>query len=145
MSINVAELAVLGAKIAEIGVKLGELREQRNALDTQISTLEKELTPLIVQHSKIVASITTQAMPTPAPGTSPTGLVPVQEGAGVVSVSADSAMKARVKEYLKRGHMPEGVSAVDIAETLKVDAFVVREAMRELREASPSLPIDPDR
>lgn len=48
-------------------------------------------------------------------------------------LSAEQQLKQRVKDYLKRRPPDEGVSATDVAEVLRVDALLVREAMREMR------------
>jgi hypothetical protein len=46
----------------------------------------------------------------------------------------EGQLKQRVKDYLKRQTGgEEGISAMDVADVLKVDAMLVREAMREMR------------
>lgn len=48
-------------------------------------------------------------------------------------VNPNTQLKNRVKDYLKRANPEEGISAMDIADHLKIDAQLVREAMREMR------------
>jgi hypothetical protein len=47
--------------------------------------------------------------------------------------TVEGQLKQRVKDYLKKHNGEEGVSAMDVADVLKVDALLVREAMREMR------------
>jgi hypothetical protein len=47
--------------------------------------------------------------------------------------TVEGQLKQRVKDYLKRQTGEEGISATDVADVLKVDALLVREAMREMR------------
>lgn len=124
----------LGSKIVKVGQELKNLRDQRDALNPQIAALEAELTPLLMEHAKMIASVAGVSMPTLAPTAA------VVEAPGVIShpvagTGVNAQLKARVVDYLKKRQGEEGVSAMDVADVLKIDAAIVREAMMELRNA----------
>jgi hypothetical protein len=127
---GIEDLAVIGAKIVEVGAKLKELREQRDTINVDISALEKELTPLVVQHSKIIAEIVGTAAPVvaaPTAATGPAGSAQPPQGPGP---DALASAKKRIVEYLKDAE--PGVSATDVAQALRLDPFLVRQAMADL-------------
>jgi hypothetical protein len=130
---DIANLAIIGAKIAEVGEKLKVLRGQRDEINEQIGSLEKELMPLVVEHSKIIAEIVgTPPAPPPAPpgafagGGGPPPPIP-QPGA---SPEVLQKAKARILKYLDDAE--PGVSAADVANALKMDPFLVRRIMGEM-------------
>lgn len=128
--IDLADLATIGAQIIELGLKLKELKAERGDLDAAIMAIETELMPLVVKHTKIIASITgvvlapRQAAPaapaTPPPGQSPGG--------------PQSIPKARIKDFI-RTRAQEGMSAMDIADVLKVEPSLVRECITEIMQS----------
>lgn len=123
-TVDFSDLATIGAQIAELGVKLKGLRSERDALNKLIEEAEAQLMPLVVQHSKIIADITGVALPKPAPRAATPDSPP--PGVPVANVA-----KNRIKDYIKT-RAQEGMSALDIAEALHVEAALVRECMNEL-------------
>ena len=69
----------------------------------------------------------------PAAPVMPASAVPTQSPPQPKQLSAEQQLKQRVKDYLKRRPPDDTVSAMDVAEVLRVDALLVREAMREMR------------
>ena len=127
---DLADLASIGAQIAELGVNLKALRSERDALNKQIEAAEAELMPLVVRHSKIIADITGVVAPPPKKkrATVPdNGAVPDEEP----DTSRPNVAKNRIKDFIKT-RAQGGMSALDIAEALRVDASLVRECMNEL-------------
>lgn len=124
---DLADLASIGAQIAELGVNLKQLRSERDALNKQIEAAEAELMPLVVRHSKIIADITGVVAPPPKKkraagnGTAPEEPAPPRA----------NVAKNRIKDFIKT-RAQEGMSALDIAEALRVDASLVRECMNEM-------------
>ncbi len=135
---NIAEIATLGTQIAELGTKLTGLRAKRDVLDTEIKEIESLIMPLVVQHSKLVASIAGIAMPVPT--LTPPPVPPVHMGGGqghppsfqhTVEGPLTMQVKARIRADLSK---MAGRSAQEIADILRVDSALVREVMREEME-----------
>lgn len=57
----------------------------------------------------------------------------LRRGSTNPALTADGQLKQRVKDYLKRHNGDEGISSTDVAEHLRVDPLLVREAMREMQ------------
>jgi hypothetical protein len=137
---SVAELATIGAKIVEIGETLKAKRTERDEINIEISSLEKELMPLVIQHSKIIAEVIGQPLPTPptAAPTGPTGWeLPANRNQGRTSEPHGSPQTVNVAEAKKRilaylDNAEAGVSAVEVAQELRMDAVVVRQVMADL-------------
>jgi hypothetical protein len=133
---DIANLAVIGGQIAEIGEKLKMLRGQRDEINTEISALEKQLMPLVVEHSKIIAEIV-GVPPTPPAPTPPIqqlsygggGSSPPVPQPGVTPEVMQKA-KTRILKYLDDAE--PGVSAADVAGALKMDPFLVRQIMGQM-------------
>jgi hypothetical protein len=132
---SISDLAVLGTRIAELGTELAARRGQRTELDAEIAKLEKELGPLVSQHAQIIATLTSvpvlSGLPTSAQAPAPAPTGPLGPRA------LDTGIKGRVFEYLKKARPnigEDGISAVDIADALKVDAYLVRQVLAELSE-----------
>jgi hypothetical protein len=127
---DLAELVTVGAKIAEIGERLKILRGQRDELNVEISALEKELMPLVVQHSKIIAEVLGTPLPVPSANGAPPqeygGLPPGRQPSRDQSFD----LKRRIIEFLE-GEEP-GLSAAEIATALKADPFQVRQIMADM-------------
>lgn len=126
---NIAEIATLGTQIAELGMKLTGLREKRNVLDAEIKEVEALITPLIMEHSKLIASIAGIALPPPPPPPSPfahTG--PTHVDHNPPQDTRNQQLKARIRMDLPK---MSGMSAQDIADRLRVDSALVREVLRE--------------
>lgn len=122
---DATEFAQLGAAIVEKGQKLKELKSAREKLDQEIEGLEKELRPMVAQHSKFVAELVGQPTVSPVPGPKPR---PVEESGGVTA-----ELRQRVIAYADRHADPDtGVSAMEIAEGLKLDPAVVRQVLNEM-------------
>lgn len=131
---DAAEFAKLGAELVEKGNELKELKETRDDLNKQIIELEKELRPLIAQHAKFVAELVGQPTVTSVPGSKPTQ---VPGADGQTEVSAD--LRKRIRQYAESRADPEdGISAAEIAEALKLDPAVVRQAMNEMARGARS-------
>lgn len=129
---DVAELASVGAQIVEIGGKLKELREQRDAVNAHISELEKELMPLVTLHAKIIAHVIGAPIPSPAP---PPALVPAKGGgssgsSGGPTPQVLTAVKKKVVDFLQDAE--PGMSAAEVAQALRLDPSIVRQAMADL-------------
>jgi biotin operon repressor len=132
----IEELLGMSTKIVEIGGKLSELRAARDALNTQIQALEKELLPLATKHSTLMATLLGQALPTlTVQPVVPSPEVPTSPPRGVAT-SLSATTKTRILDFLKRMDTSDGaVSAMEIADALKIDAAAVRECLLELRNA----------
>lgn len=136
------EFQKVGAAIVELGGRLSELKAQRDVLDKDIVALETELKPLLVQHSKMIAELV--GLPAIPPTTPPPP--PVTHGshayippdravrpAPATDPIGPALLRKRIMELL-RNEEP-GVSALQIAERLGVDAYEVRKIMREFAES----------
>jgi len=135
---DATKLMELTAEIVEISGKLNALRAQRDSLTPQILPLEAQLMTLMVEHQKMFSAIAGVALPAPVVAApAPTGTV--IEAPGVESHSVGSGsnapLKNRVLAYLQKRQGDEPISAIDVADVLKIDASIVREAMLELRNA----------
>lgn len=126
MDVDVSQLAVVGAELVELGERLKVLRKKRDEVQAEITELEAKLTPLVLAHSKIIASIVGQPVAAPSPPYVNGG----GGGGGLPTVDGDA--KGRILRFLERAE--PGVSALDIATALHLDASIVRNVMRELRE-----------
>jgi hypothetical protein len=132
-----AALITLGTQIAEVGMKLAQIRKQRDELSTQVSALELELMPLLQKHGALLAIIVGAAMPAPVPQ-APAPVPqpqPMAPPAGLPNPGGDqnAGLKQRIRMFLK--NVDESVSALEIAEAIKVDASVVREVLLDMRNA----------
>ncbi len=126
---DLADLATIGSRIVELGMKLKELKAERGKIDADIAEVEKELMPLVAQHGKIIASVTGTVLPAPKPAAPPKDPnAPAHPTRPAANVS-----RARVIDFIKTRAV-EGMSALDIADVLKVDALLVRECMREVAD-----------
>lgn len=140
---HAAELVQIGARIVELGSDLEEARVVKAKADARVAELESELRPLLRQHAVIVAkaaggvTFSSPENPQPAQALAPPS-APQSEtslaGAGTPAAApANVQLKNRVKDYLKNRNAEEGVSAGEVADHLKIDPLVVREAMLELK------------
>jgi hypothetical protein len=156
---DAGKLVELGTRIVAISVELSGARAARDEAQSKVLAMETELMPLLAEHAKLIGalagSVTASLLPTPAqpqyvqpvPGGGPSVGLPVGlPGVGLPGIPAGAAappvapgsgsnaqLKQRVFEYLKRLDQDEPVSASDVADVLKVDSFLVREAMMEMR------------
>jgi len=134
---DAGKLMELTAEIVEISGKLNALRAQRDSLTPQILPLEAQLMTLMVEHQKMFTEIAGIALPAPVAALAPVGTV--VEAPGVESHSVGSGsnapLKNRVLAYLQKRQGDDPISAIDVADVLKIDASIVREAMMELRNA----------
>lgn len=140
---DASKLAELGTNIVRVSTELSKARATRDEAQGKVLALEAELMPLLAEHAKIIAGLVgTVSSAVAAP------VLPVQPisggleglGNGVVTpnpqvppTSPNSQLKARVFEYLKNWNQDEPISASEIAEALRIDAVIVREALLELR------------
>lgn len=132
MDVDVSRLAIIGAEIAGLGEKLKTLRVQRDEVQKEISELESKLTPLVLEHSKIIASLVGQPLAPPPPPPHVNGeTYGPPNGPNGPSIALP-AFKARILRYLDNAE--PGTSAQDVATALQIDATIVRNVMRELRE-----------
>lgn len=139
-NINVAEIATLGGQIAELGLKLHGLRETRDELNEQIKVLEEALMPLLTQHAALLASITGAVLSPPAPvyaSQEPvSGALPINTGMGaggnVALSGVDTVvLKKKIQTFLQGR---EGASAMEIAESLRVDPTHVRHVLIQMAQ-----------
>lgn len=148
---DASKLVELGTNIARISTELSKARAVRDEAQGKVLALEAELMPLLAEHAKLIAGLVgtvTAAVAAPVqpvqpvPGGGPVDGVPeLPPGVSLPGMpppraapsNPNSQMKARVFEYLKRLNQDEPVSATDIAEVLRIDAVIVREALLELR------------
>jgi hypothetical protein len=138
---SVAELVTIGAKIAEIGETLKSKRTERDKINAEISALEKELMPLVVAHSKIIAEVLGQPLQPPAPPPPPQNFTsnytpfPQNHGNGAPPMIPPPAINAkdakqRIVNYLDTAE--PGTSAADVASALRMDPTVVRQIMADM-------------
>jgi len=136
---DATKLMELTAEIVEISGKLNALRAQRDSLTPQILPLEAQLMTLMVEHQKMFSAIAGVAIPAPVAAAPAPTVGTVIEAPGVESHSVGSGsnapLKNRVLAYLQKRQGDEPISAIDVADVLKIDASIVREAMLELRNA----------
>lgn len=145
---DASKLVELGTNIARISTELSKARAVRDEAQGRVLALEAELMPLLAEHAKLIAglvgtvsaAVAAPVQPVPGgfgpvdgpelpPGVALPGMPPPR----AAPTNPNSQMKARVFEYLKRLNQDEPVSATDIAEVLRIDAVIVREALLELR------------
>lgn len=131
---DISDFASVGAKIAELSLKLKQGRADLEGAQKAVASLEDALRPLVVEHAKMVASLVGDAgilsapeMPAPGVALSPI-VVPGRE------TSAQEAARASLRKQLLRylDNAPEGVSAIDVADALKVDVVMVRQIMGDM-------------
>lgn len=150
---DASKLVELGTNIARISTELSKARGVRDEAQGKVLALEAELMPLLAEHAKLIAGLVGTVSAAVAAPVQPVQPVPGGFGGPVdgpelppgvalpgmpsprpISPSnPTSQMKARVAEYLKRLAPDEPVSATDIAEVLRIDAVIVREALLEMR------------
>lgn len=128
--VNIADFAAVGARLLELGEKLKTLRGQRNDIQEQITAIETELVPLVVKHSKFLADLVGTALP--AALAAPQQNNPGQPLLSPPSATANEGIKKRVIQYLQRSE--QGVGAIEVADALKIDVMLVRQAMMEMRQ-----------
>lgn len=128
---EISDLVPLGEKILDIGNKLKELRLQRDSVTSQIATLETELAPLLIEHAKIIAEVagTPAATAPPAPPYNPGG-PPPPGPPGPGGPVDEKVIRTRVLKYLEDAE--PGVSALDVANALRLDSAAVRKVMADL-------------
>ncbi len=125
---DIAEFTAVGAKIVEVGSKLSKLRSQRDGVATQITELETELMPLLVKHSQMIAEIAGKPPTPPAPPAPPPGATPELNG----------EIRQRVFKFLEDAE--PGISAGEISRALRLEPYLVRQAMIELSRRPGGLP-----
>lgn len=149
---DASKLVELGTNIARISTELSKARAVRDEAQGKVLALEAELMPLLAEHAKLIAGLVGTVSAAVAAPVQPVQPVPGGFGGPVdgpelppgvalpgmpppraAPTNPNSQMKARVFEYLKRLNQDEPVSATDIAEVLRIDAVIVREALLELR------------
>jgi hypothetical protein len=158
---NAGELVSLGTDIVMLGSQLKEARAEADTAVAKVKKIESELQPKLLRHAELIqqaAGLAFPAAPVRAPvqqaALLPDWAPPIanlidaeapapSSGPGPslgLRVSSDPAktvngqLKQRVKDYLKqRGGGDEGISAIDVADVLKIDSMLVREAMREMQ------------
>lgn len=152
---NAGELVTLGTDIVRLGGEMKEAQAELAAAQARVAKISAEMQPKLMRHAQLIQQAAGMAFPAPhAPAAPPAPAAPlpdwappianlIEPGAAPVptqqpiqppkQLSADQQLKQRVKDYLKRRPPDEGVSATDVAEVLRVDALLVREAMREMR------------
>ena len=143
---DAGKLVELGSRIVKISSELSTARAARDEAQSKVLALETELMPLLAEHAQLISGLvgtvtTAIAAPMqpvqPVPGGGPAlpgiGTPGLPAAGAPVTTTANSQLKARVFDYLKRLNAEEPVSATDVADVLKIDSFIVREAMMELR------------
>jgi len=120
---DAVEFTRISAALIELGSRLNELRAKRAEIDKEIVQLETEIRPLILQQSQMVAEIvgTPPAATAGLPAASPS---PVED-----PNRASPEIRRRILDFLRKAD--EGISALEIAEALRIDSTVVRNVMRE--------------
>ncbi len=122
---DVAELAVVGAKIVEVGTKLKTLRKKRDDVVQEISELEQEILPLVAQHAKIIAEVVGMPSAPVAPQLPVHSAYPTHP-----TTDVPSDIKERVIRFLEQSEEP--LSALNVAEALKLSPVAVRQVMADL-------------
>ena len=157
---HAGELVTLGTDIVKLGAELKDARADLEAARERVRKLEAELQPKLLRHGQLIQQAAGLAFPAPSPQPSLPSAAPLPDWAppiaaelGAAPATAPAApgpdlglrrssnpaltpegqLKQRIKDYLKRQSNEDGISATDVADVLKVDALLVREAMRELR------------
>jgi predicted ArsR family transcriptional regulator len=130
-----AEFARVGAELVELGGKLNEKKAARDALNKEITELEEQIRPLMVEHQKMLAELVgvpVQAVPPPGPPppTPPNGNGNGNGGPPKPPFDPNTAIKQRIIAFLNRSE--PGVSALEVADALKIDVSLVRQAMNDL-------------
>ena len=128
---DTSEFAQLGAELVEKGSKLKELKKAREDLDKEIEELENEIRPLLTEHSKFIAELVSPAAPPPPPPPPPGQEPHVEVSNGNGGLTDD--LRAKIKKYADTRADPEtGISAGEVADALKIDPVLVRQAMGEM-------------
>jgi hypothetical protein len=156
---NAGELVSLGTDIVKLGSQLKDARVELEAAAELVKKIESELQPKLLRHAELIQQAAGLAFPARAPSLPPqqqtaplpdwappiANLIPAPgtpaapgPDLGLTRSSdpaktAEGQLKQRVKDYLRKHNGEEGVSATDVADVLRVDALLVREAMREMR------------
>lgn len=130
---DAAEFVTVGGKIVELGSNLEQLRAQRETLNVQIEELERQLVPLLAKHSELVAAVMGRALPM-KPVVAPA--LPPPPSLLTETEPAPTVDRVRLKRQILQliDNSEEQLSATEISEKLKVDAVLVREVMRSLRQ-----------
>jgi hypothetical protein len=147
---DIARLTELGPLLVEKGKLLNEKKAERDALNADIAELEKELTPLVIEHQKLVASLLGTAVPAPPPaddGPMHMGLgrpYPPRPGTpgggpgGLPTANEKEQAKRKILAFLENAE--PGISAYDIAQQLNIDGVLVRQIMFEMAHAPGASP-----
>lgn len=148
---DIARLTELGPLLVEKGTLLNQKKAERDALNAEIAELEKELTPLVIEHQKLVASLLgTPAPAAPLPtddGSMHMGLgrpYPPRPGTpgggpgGLPTTSEKEQAKRKILAFLENAE--PGISAYDISQQLNIDGVLVRQIMFELAHAPGASP-----
>lgn len=156
---NAGELVSLGTDIVRLGAQLKEARAEADDAVAMVKKIEAELQPKLLRHAELIQQAAGLAFPAapPRPAVAPAAQLPdwappianLIDGEAPATAPGPSLglhtssnpaltpngqLKQRVKDYLKRrGSGDEGVSASDVADVLKIDSILVREAMREMQ------------
>lgn len=143
---DIARLTELTPLLLEKGTLLNEKKAARDALNAEIAELEKELNPLVIEHSKLVASLLgTPVATAPAEGTHPMGLgypspprPGTPGGGGLPTASEKEQAKRKILAFLENAE--PGISAYDISQQLNIDGVLVRTIMFEMAHAPGASP-----
>ena len=138
---SAGELVTLGADIVKLGMELKTAKAALSEAQARVQAIELELQPKLLRHTELIREAVGIMVPTPAvapavPFTPPvtSGSVTMPTPAPAGPVPAGDPTKNRIKDFLKnRVKDDDTISANDVADVLKVDAALVREAMREIR------------
>jgi hypothetical protein len=159
---NAGELVTLGTDIVRLGGEMKIARSELAAAQARVSALEAEMQPKLMRHAQLIQTAAGLAFPSPqmAPVAPAPTAAPLPDWAPPVAhlmtpaasaapatpgpdlglrrstnpaLTAEGQLKQRVKDYLKRHSGDEGISSTDVADHLKVDPLLVREAMREMQ------------
>jgi len=142
---DIARLTELTPLLLEKGTLLNEKKAARDELNAEIAELEKELNPLVVEHSKLVASLLGTSAAVAPVVAQPMGLgqpYPARDGTaggGPLDYRSDKEQaKRKILAFLENAE--PGISAYDISQQLNIDGVIVRQIMAELAytpDASP--------
>lgn len=151
------DIVRLGGEMKEARAELAAAQARVAKLEAEMQPKLMRHAQLIQQAAGVAfpAPHIQQAAPAPAPAALPDWAPPIAaliQPGGPLEAAApapgpdlglrrssdptktvEGQLKQRVKDYLMRHNSEEGVSAMDVADVLKVDAMLVREAMREMR------------
>lgn len=122
------EITVVGMKLLELGTKLRKLRAERDDLTTQITAIEGEIAPLLVRHTQLISEITGMLLPKQGVNDH------VDSTARGAPPKLEGGTKQRVLKFLQMAE--PGVGPLEVAEALRLDVSLVRQAMMEMARKS---------